>query len=179
MDPLSLAVISLGATAAGAGVSAIGVSQQASANAASARYSAQVARNNEIIAGGNAEAAQAAGRSKAEAQDYKTRFLIGEQKVNQAASGVDVNSGSPLAVRASTAELGRLDALTLLYNADKEAVGFKNKANEFQSESVLQEAKAKNYENAGSIGVATSLLGGASSFSDKWISYSNKIPGWA
>lgn len=170
----TLAIGSLAASAVGAGVSAMGASTTADANAASYNYKAQVAKNNSIIAQRNADAAIDAGGVQAQVQDLKTRNLVGTQLVTQAASGLDVGSGTAVDLRKSAEDIGHLDTLTILNNAAKNAAGFKAQGMNFEAEAGLDTASAANARTAGKYSIATSLLGGASSFSDKWIGYQQK-----
>lgn len=170
----TLAIASLGASVASGVAGAAGAQQTAKANAASAQYRAAVARNNAQIAQINAKMSVEAGEAKSTEQSFRTAGLLGQQKVAQAASGLDVNVGTPVDVRASTAELGRLDQLTILHNAAKEAWGYENQANNFMAEAGLQDMTARNAKKAGDISAFTSLLGGATSFTDKWMSYSSR-----
>lgn len=163
--------VSVAATLAGGAVSAMGAQQQAEASAASNRYQSQVAANNALIAQQNAQYAREAGQAAAYQNQYKIRRAIGEQKAQQGASGIDVNSGSPLDVRVSTAELGELDTLTLLNNAEREAYGYESQATNFMAQSRLDLMEADNDRTAGKFGVAKSLIGAASGVSDKWLSY--------
>src|SRR5678815_675005 len=96
-----LPAIALAATAVSAGISAYGAYQQGQAGEAAGKYQAQVAKNNAIIAEQNAQFELQKGERESEAQNYKTRALLGHQKAGQAASGIDVNTGSPLDVRRS------------------------------------------------------------------------------
>lgn len=174
-DPVSLlAVGSLAASVAGAGVSAYGANKTATANAQSATYQAQVAANNKKIADQNAAFAISSGRTQAYTQDLKTSQLVGTQKATQAANGLDVNSGTNVDVRQSTEEIGRLDTLTILNNAQRQAGGYLAQGANFTAEGQLDTMKAQTAQTTGDIGVATSLLGGASSFSDKWLGYQQK-----
>jgi hypothetical protein len=170
----TLAIGSLIASAAGAGVSAIGAKTTADANAASYNYKAAVANNNAILAQRNADQATQAGQVGAQVQGLKTKTLVANQLVTQASNGLDVGSGTNVAVRQSAEDLGHLDTLTILSNAAKNAQGFKAQGMNFQAESGLNKAAAENAETAGGFGIATSLLGGASSFADKWAGYSQK-----
>lgn len=174
MDPVSLAVISIGASAASGAVGAMGASNQAKSMSAMSGYQAGVARNNQIIAEQNAQHALESGATAAENQSMKTAATLGEQKATQAASGLDVNSGSPLDVRKSTASLGWLDAMTILSNAGEKAAAYRAQKLNFESEEQLDLMKAKNYDTAGKYAVASSLLGSATSVSDKWLSYKTR-----
>lgn len=173
-DPVTLAAISLAATVAGTGVSAYGANQKAGAESASASYQSAVAMNNKKIADQNATYALESGKAEAFGNQIKVGQTIGTQKAVQAASGTDVNSGSNVDVRKSTAEIGALDTLTILNNATKKAAGFQGQGMNFEADSGLYRAKAGFAKQAGDIGVTTSLLGGASSFSDKWLGYQQK-----
>lgn len=170
----TLAVASL-AGGAGSGIlGAFGAGQTTDATAASYNYKAAVASNNAIIAKRNADAATAAGGVAAQNNDLKTKNLVGTQLVTQAANGLDVGSGTNVNVRQSAEELGHLDTLTILNNAAKNSAGFKAQGMNFEAESALDTASATNAKTAGDINVATSLLGGASSVSSKWLSYTQK-----
>lgn len=170
----TLAAISIGSSVVGGGFSMFGAASKASAASASANYAAAVANNNSILAKRNADAAEQSGLVQSQTNDMKYRALGGKQKAAAAANGVDVNSGSPLDVRTSTAEMGRLDTLTILNNASKTAGGYLAQAMNFDAESNLDSMKAKNAETAGYLDMASSLVGTASSVSDKWIGYKTK-----
>lgn len=183
-----MAATSLGTTIVGGVLGAFGANNTAQgkiaqdqASAAMARYQSQVALNNQIVAQRNADYAIAAGQTRATANSMKTAQVLGQQKAQQAANGVDVNSGSPLDIRASTAELGQLDTLTILNEAANRAAGYKATAANFGAESDLDLIKASSYDTAakydkssGEYAVAGSLISSASSFSDKWANYQQK-----
>lgn len=195
MDPVSMAAVSIGASAGSGILGAFGNRSASKAKAAAAQqearanyqqnmYLAQVARNNKALAEKNSAIAKAEGGFSASMQSMATRSRLGKARVAQAASGLDVNSGTNVAVQDSIEDLGQLDADIILYKAGKEAFNWQNRAQDFEAEATLAEMKASNALAAGSIGaraamtsgdygVATSLLGGATSVSDKWMSYKN------
>ncbi len=118
------------------------------------------------IAKQNALAALRAGQSAESMSKMKYGALEAEQKAAQAANGVQVDSGSPAAVRASTAALSNIDAAMIHYNAAREAFG----------ERVQGELDKKAGVNAligGVLGAGNDFLSGASSLSDKWARYRN------
>lgn len=170
----TLAAASIGATVLGTGVSMMGAGNAAQSQAQAANYQAAVARNNEIIAQQYAERTTRTGMAKAEQQDYRTQAILGTAKAAQAASGVDVNSGSALDVRKSIAEVGELDKETIMYNAANEAYGFKVKAAGFGADAQLDRMKADNAITAGDYAQASSFLSGVSSVSSKWLGYQQK-----
>lgn len=170
----TLAIGSLAASAGSGILGAFGASTTANANADAYNYKAAVANNNAIIAQRNADQATQAGAVGAQVQDLKTKNLVATQLVTQAANGLDVGSGSNVDVRKSAESLGHLDTLTILANAAKNSAGFKAQGANFTAEAVLDTKAAENARTAGTFDIAKSLLGGATSFSDKWVGYSNK-----
>jgi hypothetical protein len=164
----------IGSTAASIGgkiAGAAGESKQADATSAEANYRAQVAANNKIIAEQNARYAVQAGRTNAQAQDFQTRAALGQATAAQGASGIDVASGSPVDVRSSIQQLGRLKTLEEIQKADLEAYGYKQKASDFGAESGLQTYKAQSAQAAKGPALFNTILGGATSLGDKWLRF--------
>lgn len=170
----TLAVGSLAASAGSGILGAFGASKKADAESAADAYKAQVAKNNAIIAERNANEATMAGGVAAQTQDLKTKNLVGTQLVTEAANGLDVGSGTNVNLRESAEALGHLDTLTILHNAAKQAAGYKAQAGNFQAEAALDTAASENEKTAGGLAIASSLIGGASSFADKWTGYKQK-----
>lgn len=158
-------------TVASTAIGMMGASAQASAASAQANYQAAVARNNAIIAEQNAQQSINVGEANAEKQGTKTAATVGSIKAAQAANGIDVNSGSPLDVRTSQEQLGRLDTLTIMNDAMQKAYNFRAQKNNFLAEADLQSMKSSYAQQAGGLNVASSLVGGISSFSSKWNNY--------
>lgn len=144
------------------------------AKSQSESYQSQVAYNNAIIAERQATAAKEAGDAQAFGNDLKTANTMGQQKVTQAANGLDVNTGSAVDVRTSTEQLGRLDTLTILHNASKAAMGADFQAANFRSEGAARQASSDNAITAGFLSAAGSVAGAASSFSDRWMGYTSR-----
>jgi hypothetical protein len=80
--------------------------------------------NAEVMA---SEAIKRGGR-EATALKTRTRRLIGSQRAAQAASGVDIGSGSAVDVQEDTRVQGERDALTIKNNAWREAFGIRSEA---------------------------------------------------
>jgi hypothetical protein len=144
----------------------IGSMQQASAAKQQANYQAAVARNNQIIADQNAARTAQAGAVQAQNKDLRTRQVLGQIDAAQGASGVGLESESSQDVRRSAQQLGRLDAQTTLDNALLTARGQQTQAMNFGAEAQLEKAKASQI-NPFMSGL-TSVIGSATSFSDKW-----------
>jgi hypothetical protein len=186
MDPVSIGVmtaVSMAASAGGAFMSAKGAAtqsqgaqQSALAQAGMYNYQAGVAKVNAQIARQNADYETNVGEVQAQQSGMKTRAQLGEIKAGQGASGLDVNSGSAVAVRESAQELGTYDASVIRSNAAKRAYGYEVEATQNESQAALFGMSAANATSAagiaketGGINVATSLLTGASSVSSKWM----------
>jgi hypothetical protein len=141
-----------------------GAVMQGDAQAQSADYMAQVARNNQLVSQQNANMALEQGTVQEEAQREKTGAQISQARAAYGAMGVDPNSGSALGVRSSAAELGELNAETIQYNAHVQAWNDMNQANSYGAQSQL-------YTSQQGWGVAGSILGGASTVSNKWLQW--------
>src|SRR5258708_40064259 len=87
-------------------------SQQANAQAASATYQAQVARNNAAVQEWNARNAEKVGLVAEDQQRQKTALAIGSERAALAAQGGDVNSGSPGDTTSGTPPAGTFHART-------------------------------------------------------------------
>lgn len=170
-----LPVIAAVAAVAGAGVSAYSAYEAGQAKKNAANYNAQVADNNAKIAGQNADYAIAAGNQKAFNTSLKGAARLGAVKAAQAAGGVDVNSGSALDVQESERAIDKLDAETVLNNAQLTAYGYRSQKTGFDATSKLDTMSGKQAEIGGDLGAAGSLLSGASSLGFKW----SGLPGGA
>jgi len=174
-DPVTLLAIgSAVATVAGGAMQAVGQKNAADAQAKAARYQAEIARANSQAAAERADYTRQKGVNDASTQDTKTRALIGSQLAAQGASGLDVNSGSPLDIRSSSASLGRLDTLTVRHNAELQGQEYDQMAKNQTYQATSLENQGSSAKLAGYVGAAGSLLGTAASVSDKWMSYKQK-----
>lgn len=99
------------------------------------------------------------GQEAANRAASSNRQLTGEQRVSQAAQGLDLSTGSAADVIASDAKLGELDVLQIQNNAAREALGLRK-----QASLVRQGGKntATSYNNRS---VGTLLSGAASLYS--------------
>lgn len=153
----TLAIASIGSSILGGVTSAVGSFMGGQSAAAAHNYRAQVARN-------QAQYARQVGIREAEAQQMRTASVLGQQQAAQAASGLDTQFGSALDVRASTAQMGKLDELTILNNAALKAWGL-------EEEAKLDKFRAKQARTSSYLDVGKSLLGSVSSVSDKWFAF--------
>lgn len=166
---ISLATVAEVASVAGAGIAAVGAIQQGNAASQAAAYNAQVAANNAKIATQNAALIGAEGENNVAQAQSATRAKVGGIIASQAASGVDVNSGSAVDVRSSAAELGELNAINIRANAAREAYGQQTQSASFTGQSALDRAQSANDTTAGDLKAGGTLLSG---FGNAWTQYS-------
>jgi hypothetical protein len=150
---------------------AIGAERSAAAAGANATYQAQVAQQNQTLAQQNANLANAAGESQVEQAGLKTKATVGAIKADQAASNIDVNSGSALDVRSSASELGELNALTIRSQAAQTAYGYETQGLSFQGQQGLETATAAAAPATGELQAAGSLLSGATGVASQYSSW--------
>lgn len=158
--------IALGAI--GAAVSTVGLVAQGESASKSANYSAQVARNNAVIAEQNAAYSAQAGTVAATASSQRGAANLAKIKVAQAAGNIDVNSGSATAVRASQAETNKLDTETTAHNALLSAYGYRTQATSDTAQAGLLQNEADAAPIGAGLSAAGGLLGQASSLGFKW-----------
>jgi hypothetical protein len=170
-EPTTLAIASLVAGVAATGMQAVGAAQQGQAASRQAQYQAQVADNNATIQRGMAADALQRGEVAEQQQREKTAQQISTQRAALASSGTDVNSGSNVNIQGDTAAAGEFDALTIRGNAAREAYGDTVNAMSDTATAGLDRSKASAAEDAGMFGAGADLLSGASSVSNKWLSY--------
>lgn len=143
-DPITTTLLI--ASAATSGVSAYGTAQAqnraAKANAAALNKQA----DDEIAAARTEEAKYRA----------KVKALIGSQKANYAASGVDISSGTAQEIFEETQAIGNADAMTIRSNAQKKAESLRMGASAYeagQTSSLLSGGSALLSTGIGAYGV--------------------------
>lgn len=145
-------------------LSAFGSGAGAAAQYQSGQYTSQVARNNQVVANQAADLATFKGDQAIGISRERTAQTIGAQIAGAGASGVDVNSGTPVRVQSDTARIGEMDVQTIRANAARTAWGYRTQAQNFGNEAELDTAKGEQ-------GVFQSLIGGGANFAEKWSKY--------
>jgi sRNA-binding protein len=156
--------ISIALSAAGTLMSAASAYQQSQAQKAQARYQAQVASNNAIIAQQNAASIKEKGVIAQQEHRRKVKAVKGLAKTQQAAKGFLVDdtadSSNQQAIQ-DIVELGKLDELRIKHNTDLEERRALIQGVNFQAQAGLYDLKASQ-QNPLLAGTST-LLAGASS----------------
>lgn len=168
-DPITIAAgVGMAGTAVGGIIGGLGAKESADANAAAYRYKSGVALLNKQINDKNAEFSLESGGIKGMEKGLAAGQEIGETKVRQAASGLDVNSGSALAVRNTQSKVAQFDQDVIEWDSEKTAYGYHTRAATDVAESNLDLLAASQSETAGTIGEITSFINAGTSVASKW-----------
>lgn len=163
--------VALVAAVAGAAVSAYSSYESGQAQSDMARYQAAVARNNQVYAEQYAQAETAKGQRLEDMKRQETAQREGAVKAAAAASGLDVDSGSPLRLQEDTARLGEFDALTIRSNSARAAYGYRVQGTNYAAQAQLDDMQSDNASRMGTLGMWSSIIGGASTVSGRWATY--------
>lgn len=120
---------------AGTAMQVVGSLTSANANANAASYNAGVATQ-------NAQIADQQGAAAVVQQGRYAARSMGRAVAGYGASGVSLDTGSPLDVLADAAGQAELDALTTKYNYQLKALSYRNQA-------TLNDQQASNYRTSG------------------------------
>lgn len=124
-------------------------------------YQSQVADNNAKIARWNAAISRQRSEIEQQDLDHQAKGQMGELVAAQGASGISLGSPSAMRTRSTAAALSREDALRVRYKGAIEGWNYDNQAADFKSQSQVSLL-------GGFVSGASSLIGSASSVSDKW-----------
>lgn len=153
------------------GMGITGQRKEADANQRTAAYQAGVLMLNQIAATRAAEDARQRGAEAAKRQRKGTRALIGQQRAVLAANGVAVDTGSALDIVSETAGLGEEDALTMIANAEREALDYERLGRQSGADASMTIANASALSRATSLNNVGTLIGGASAVADRWYQF--------
>ena len=154
MCPGTLALIAVGASAAGSVLKGVSAAE-------SAGYQAQVARNNAIVQAQNASHAAQATAADTEAEGLKQRANNAEYRAGQGALGIDVNSGSLADVQMGNRELGQLDTATVANRGAEQVYGYQTQATNEAAQATLYQSQVGPDIAGGILGAVGDIAGGA------------------
>lgn len=169
MDPFSIAAVSGGASLLGGLITAGGTLAKGASDQAMYTYQAGVAQLNAKIDKQNADYTETAGGTAGYQSGLKTGAIVGTQKADQGASGVDVGSGSAAGVRDTTTKLGQYDEDLIATNYAKKAYGYEVEAATKTAEAGADVIAGENAVKASKISAAGSILGTVGSVASKWL----------
>lgn len=135
---------------------------------AQASYQAAINQNNQIIANQKAEDAIERGELEERRHRVQLAQLSGRQRAGAASRGVLVDAGSALDITLDTAAIGELEALTIRDNAEREALGFRQMADQFGSDASFLAATGKSLGSGAALAGFSSMLTSAAPVAAKW-----------
>ncbi len=142
------------ATVTSATMQGVQAAQQADAAQKAAAYNAQVASNNATIDAQNRSSALQQGELEAQTAMRKQASVIGDQRAQMSANGIDITQGSAQDMLASTKFLGGIDVNTIQSNAARQAWGYSVQGMNDQNAATMETWKA-NSINPAAIGAMT------------------------
>ncbi len=154
----NVGLVALGATAVGGAMSVYGQRQQAKATEQANLFNARVAERNAQTAEENVRQAQLAGAEKERSQRIKIQQMIGLQRANLGASGLDIDYGTGVDVQASTAGMGQEDLLRIRNQTQAQERAFRQKGADFTNQANMSKAQAENAITAGNIGAWSTVF---------------------
>ena len=162
------AAFAMGGTLVGGLIQGIGAQYSANAQAAASTYKAGVAQLNAQINQQNATWAAESGDVQAMESGLKSKQQIGQTKIEQSASGLDVNSGTGEAVRETQSTTAAYDQNVIRFDAAKTAYGYETKATMDEAEAGLDLQAASTEKEAGTLSMVSSFINAGSSVASKW-----------
>jgi hypothetical protein len=169
-DPVTMmAGVGLAGSIGSSVMGGVGANYAAKAKAGQYNYQAGIARVNQRVQEQNADFASQSGEIEGVQTGLKHRALLGKIKATQGASGIDVNSGTNLDVYAGAQTIARMDQENVARNAMQKVRAYKSAAWSEGEQANLYDVAARNATKEGKIGVLSSIVGGASSVSSKWL----------
>ncbi len=154
-----LTTIALAVSAAAGAYGAYSSSQAAKGQA---EYQAEVERNNATIAGYQRDDAIQRGGEEANRVQREAERMRGTQVARLASNGLDINSGTPLAILEDSVFMGQQDAATARTNAAREAWGYDVQKQNALASADMYKTAAKNQKPWQAAGL--SLLGSAGQY---------------
>lgn len=155
--PVALVALTVAATA----VTAYSQIQQGQAVNAQMKYEAKVAERNAKLSEVGREDARKRGERDQLNHWRRVSQMMGEQRAQFAAGGLDVNFGTPAEVVEDTALIGTEDSQILAENTRKEMEGFDIEVANYRDSAKAARMRGKAAKTAGYIGAAGTILGGA------------------
>lgn len=160
-----MTALAIGALVAGTAVKARAAHKAGSEQARAALEAQKNAEFNQAAAKDQAVDASRRGGEDENMYRRDVRARQGSQRAGYGAQGVDVSMGSPAAVNASAAGLGQSDIVRIRRNAEREALGYKNVAENYGAEARNAALTAKAAKSNARNAVIGTILGGAADVS--------------
>ena len=158
----------LASIAGGTLMNAIGTGAESSATSENYKYKSAMALRNAQIARMNAERLRDSGQIEAQNIGVAGKARMGSLEAAQSASGLDMSDPSSARVRASQAMLTRASELNAVNRSALDAYNEEIRGQGYMIEAQNAQRSAESAERAAPFMIGKSLLGGATSFAEKW-----------
>jgi len=168
-DPVTLGTIGLASSGASGALGIFSSLMGGGAKADAYKYQSSMAWQNAAIAKQNQKYALDIGEQQAEKQGIAGAAQAGQVKAGQAASGVDVNTGSAKEVQTSQHLVSQMDLNTIREKAAKTAYDFSVQATNYENQAKGYSKAASNAKTEGVLGAVSSFIGTVGSVSSKWL----------
>lgn len=162
------APLSMGLSTAGTMINAFGQKAQGEATSRMYSYQSGVAQVRSRMARENRDYSLGVGEKELLSLGLASRARMGKIRAAQAASGIDIGSGTPAKVQESQETIASLDLATLRDNIARRAYGYEVEEWEADKQAGLYSMAGANAKRAGKIGALGSLISGAANVSSKW-----------
>ena len=176
-DPVTLGTIGLASSGASGALGVFSSLMGGGAKADAYKYQSSMAWQNAAIAKQNQKYALDVGEQQAEKQGIAGAAQAGQIKAGQAASGVDVNTGSAKEVQTSQHLVSQMDLNTIREKAAKTAYDFSVQATNYENQAKGYNKAAGNARTEGVLGAVSSFIGTVGSVSSKWLQ-GNQLGMW-
>lgn len=167
-DPVTLSALSIASSVGGGIMSAKGAQAEGQSAKQMYGYQAQVARLNAGIDRQNAEWELTKGGREAELYGAKAAQQAAGIRTRQAASGLDINTGTAKAVQDSQTHIAQVDQAAIRANAGKTAYDYTVRAAMDENQARVYDIAGTQAEKAAKIKAQASILGTVTSVSSKW-----------
>lgn len=167
--PSAIGGAGIGLDIFGTMLSAFGARDAGNAKADLFAYQAGIADLRRKIALQNRDFAIQQGGEESVRYGMKSRFEFGNIEAAQSASGLDIGSGSAVAVREGHRRISDIDLATITNNAARRAYGYETEAAYEGAQGELYRMAERQTREAVPKQMLTSLISGASSVSSKWL----------
>ena len=164
--PAVIAGVLIATTITSAVMQGIQAKNAAQAERNAAEYNAQIANNNAIIASQQRSTTLQQGDVEAQKSMRDQAQMIGAQRAQMAANGIDLTQGSAQDILASTKFLGGIDVNTIQSNAARQAWGYEVQGMNEKNAATMETWKANsiNPGQIGAIAAGQSILSSVSSY---------------
>lgn len=147
------------AMGAAAAATAVATYVSYDSNKKAGEANAEIAENNARIAADEAKNANAMGDRETQAQAWRTRAMLGQQRAAIAANGIDSQYGTPLEILGETAMFGEVDQQTIRLNTARQAWGFNANVSNIRNQAAVDRYQTKQKGTATILSGVSSMAG--------------------